>query len=242
MNPKSKTYFFAAPEPDAFVLLVTALPFESALSRPLALRPAPQAAVRPVPCWAPPGRGAPPVLMIEAGIGAVRLERDVLPPGTTPCAVISVGLAGGLAPGLRPATVIAPAEVQHGEASLPAAETIRRMLCDAGACPIARLVTAPDVVVRVPDKRALHAATGADAVDMESGVIAHWARTQDIPFAALRAIVDAADTALPADIGGTFRAAWLLRPAFLRLAWHALSARRALARVLRAALPRLTAQ
>ena len=53
------------------------------------------------------------------------------------------------------------------------------------------------MVVDAAGKAALHAATGALAVDMESHVAAGFAAEHGLPFAALRVISDGADRALP---------------------------------------------
>ncbi len=71
-----------------------------------------------------------------------------------------------------------------------------------GSHPRSRLFTGAiagsDVmVVDAAAKAALHAATGALAVDMESHVAAAFAAEHGIPFAALRVISDGADRALP---------------------------------------------
>ena len=68
------------------------------------------------------------------------------------------------------------------------------------ALPGARLgpIAGSDVmVVDAQAKAALHAATGALAVDMESHIAARVARRHGLPFAAARTISDAADRALP---------------------------------------------
>ena len=53
------------------------------------------------------------------------------------------------------------------------------------------------MVVDAAAKAALHAATGALAVDMESHIAARFAAAHGLPFAALRVISDGADRALP---------------------------------------------
>jgi nucleoside phosphorylase len=95
-------------------------------------------------------------------------------------------------------------------------------------------------------KAALHASTGAAAVDMESAVVARAAARHRLPFAILRAIADPAQRALPPAAlvalrpdGGIDRAAIvaalarapLQLPALARLA---LDARRAFAALVRA--------
>jgi adenosylhomocysteine nucleosidase len=53
------------------------------------------------------------------------------------------------------------------------------------------------MVAEAAGKAALHRETGALAVDMESHVAARVARRHNLPFAAARAISDAADRSLP---------------------------------------------
>ena len=52
-------------------------------------------------------------------------------------------------------------------------------------------------VTTVTDKTALHESHGALAVDMESHIAALAAQTHQIPFAALRVVIDPADRPVP---------------------------------------------
>jgi adenosylhomocysteine nucleosidase len=109
-------------------------------------------------------------------------------------ALISFGLAGGLDPQLSPGTLLVPDLVLHDE---------RRFAADAGlAAQLGRGVTAPlfggrHVVAACGEKRTLHMATGAAAIDLESGVVAEVAAARGLPFAALRAVCDPAARSLP---------------------------------------------
>jgi len=60
-----------------------------------------------------------------------------------------------------------------------------------------RIAGVDQALVRPSDKRALNAATGATAVDMESHVIADLAGRHRLPFAVLRAVADPAGRAVP---------------------------------------------
>jgi adenosylhomocysteine nucleosidase len=53
------------------------------------------------------------------------------------------------------------------------------------------------MIATVAEKRALHAATGAIAADMESHIAARVAARHNLPFAIIRVISDAADRDLP---------------------------------------------
>ncbi|MFT8243461.1 hopanoid-associated phosphorylase [Roseomonas sp. BN140053] len=117
--------------------------------------------------------------------------------------VLSFGIAGGLDPALRPGTILLATEVCLPDGTrLPADPRWAAAL--RGACEVAglavqggRLAAAAAVVAEPADKAALRAATGALAVDLESGVAARFAAQRRLPFAALRVVADAAGHRLP---------------------------------------------
>nr|WP_294560598.1 hypothetical protein [uncultured Rhodopila sp.] len=123
-----------------------------------------------------------------AAEAASRLVRD----GAT--ALVSFGLAGGLDPALRPGMVVVPDMVVAGG---------RRFVADAslaarfggltGHCLLAGDAIAADAAA----KRALMVATGAQAIDLESGSVARVAESHGLPFAVVRAICDPAERDLP---------------------------------------------
>jgi adenosylhomocysteine nucleosidase len=112
--------------------------------------------------------------------------------------IISIGIAGALAPGLQTSRwVVADAVLADGKsvptdpawtdrlgARLP--ESARGLLLGANA-----------MVAEAAQKAALHRTTGALAVDMESHIVARVARRHRLPFAAARVISDAAHRTLP---------------------------------------------
>lgn len=105
-------------------------------------------------------------------------------------ALVSLGLAGGLSPDLRPGDPIWPAEVLAADGA--------RLALYAGAHALAGTLIEASAVVATPgDKARLHAQTGALAVDMETAAVARAARVADLPVATIRAIADPADRALP---------------------------------------------
>ncbi len=107
--------------------------------------------------------------------------------------LVSFGLAGGLDPTLSPGAIVVPDVILSGDGHWPADPRLAAGLGRvAGA-----LFSGGDVVARAAEKRALHARTGAAAVDLESAAVAEAAARHAIPFAALRAICDPASRSLP---------------------------------------------
>lgn len=112
--------------------------------------------------------------------------------------IVSIGIAGALAPDLRPGDWLVATGVRDGDALLPTDEGWRHRLLKRlpGARP-GVLVGVDAIVVTAAGKASLHRTLGAAAVDMESHVAARVARRYRLPFAAARVISDAAHRTLP---------------------------------------------
>lgn len=128
---------------------------------------------------------------LRAGLAAALAARP-------DAAVISFGVAGGLAEGVPVGDlIVASAVLRHGERWACDEDWVRRLL---RANPDARVGTLAGSDIAIADvaaKRALWSTCGALAVDMESHVAARMAAEARRPFAAVRAISDGADHALP---------------------------------------------
>ncbi|WP_438278279.1 phosphorylase [Nitrobacter sp.] len=117
--------------------------------------------------------------------------------------VISFGVAGGLCPSLESGDVVVATDVVDGVSRWEAGLALSEELIDGSGLGGQKVVRAglagvEQVVVGQAGKAALHAETGASAVDMESHIAAAYATKAGLPFAALRVISDPATRALPA--------------------------------------------
>lgn len=116
--------------------------------------------------------------------------------------LISFGVSGALAPDLQPGSLLLAAEIRdaRGPVAFDAAltEKLAARLTSGGCEASRKIVYGSNILVSsVEAKRRLYLETGADAVDMESHAVARIAAERALPFAALRAIADAADCVLP---------------------------------------------
>jgi hypothetical protein len=160
--------------------------------------------------------------------------------------IVSFGMAGGLWRYYRPGQWLVAGKLidPEGVVLVPDPDWTMALI---SALPGAQPTTlvASHTAVRTPtEKRALHEATGANAVDMESHVVARVARAHNLPFAVARVVLDPFDATVPDAamaglledgstdvmpvIAALMRAPRELFP-LLKLAAHARRAHRALA-------------
>lgn len=124
--------------------------------------------------------------------------------------LVSYGLAGALAPGLVPGALVLPEQVaflgSHRLVDLSWRQRIAQRLAPHLNPDASLLLTLKEPVVTATAKARMHHATGAAAVDMESGAVLSVAAEAGVPSLVLRAVVDAAETTLPqaalAGLGG----------------------------------------
>lgn len=117
-------------------------------------------------------------------------------------AVISFGLAGGLDPALTPGDVVLSTHIVHDGARYPTHGSLSARLGERLARARTRILHADTVgsetlALEPVHKAALHARTGAIAVDMESHVAAAFAASHGLPLAVIRVICDATHRRLP---------------------------------------------
>jgi nucleoside phosphorylase len=188
--------------------------------------------------------GRSDVHILVTGMGQRNAERELrrVLEVSRPRLVLTCGFAGGLNPELAVGMIRFEAE------SVP---ELARRLREAGAQP-ARFHCASRVVTTAKEKQQLRAEAGADAVEMESGVIRAVCREQRIPAATIRVISDTADEDLPLDfnafmdphhrlrygkLAGTLLAAPQKIPALLKLQRQTRTAAENLARVIASVIP-----
>ncbi len=130
------------------------------------------------------------VSILITGVGRANAERSVREflAGQAPARVLSCGFAGALVPDLTTGTVV----FETDDARL------REALAAAGARP-AKFHCADRVATTAVEKRELRRTSGADAVEMESGIIGSICREKHLPQATVRVISDAAEEDLPLD-------------------------------------------
>jgi adenosylhomocysteine nucleosidase len=138
------------------------------------------------------GLGYPVAIGGGTASGAEVAARRLVASGAV--GLISFGLAGGLDPALRAGSLLVPSAVLVDGRSVSTNAALSQRL---GGCSTGLLLAARDVAASAAAKAALFAATGAAAVDLESGAVARVATEHRLPFAALRAICDPAERDLP---------------------------------------------
>ena len=117
--------------------------------------------------------------------------------------IISIGIAGGLAPSLKSGDcVIASAIVAEGRHIRTDAAWTERLSARLPAALVGPLTSSEGILFGEKSKADLFRATGAYAVDMESHIVARLAALHRIPFAALRTIADPVHSALPPLVSG----------------------------------------
>jgi adenosylhomocysteine nucleosidase len=140
----------------------------------------------------------PGVEVLASGGDQARLEAalDRLAAGAR--GIISIGIAGGLAPQLQPGQwIVADAVLVDGEPVPTDPAWTGRLVARLPEAARGRLLGADAMVVEAAQKAALHATNGALAVDMESHVVARVARRHRLPFAVARVVSDGAHRTLP---------------------------------------------
>jgi adenosylhomocysteine nucleosidase len=134
-----------------------------------------------------------------AGAAAQRLV------GAKVSALMTFGLAGGLDPTLKAGSILLPSLLisRDGARLITCASWRERLTAALGPSRTVTdgtLLTSAYAIETPADKAAAFRDTGAAAVDMESVAVAQVAATHQLPFIAVRVIVDTATDALPRGV------------------------------------------
>lgn len=111
--------------------------------------------------------------------------------------VISAGACGALAPELAEGALVVPEAVVTEDGARVATTSLRGLDASGTLLSVTRVVTSG------AEKARLWIETGAIACDMESAIIAAWARTQGVAAAVVRGVSDTADHGVPADLAAS---------------------------------------
>jgi hopanoid-associated phosphorylase len=140
----------------------------------------------------------PGVEAVAGGGDQARLEATLDRHAGHVAGVISIGIAGGLAPALQPGRWVVADAVSDGSDTASTDPDWTDWLASRLPGPSKGLLLGLDsIVATAGEKAALHRATGAQAVDMESHIAARIARRHRLPFVAARVVCDAAGKTLP---------------------------------------------
>ena len=131
----------------------------------------------------------------DARMLADALEREI---ARGACAVLSFGIAGGLAEVIASVTWLVASAIVTPDARWQCDAAWTRALAEHLPGSITGDLTGTDtLVMEAGAKRTLHRATGAAAVDTESHVAVAIAASHRLPFAAFRVVADSARRNLP---------------------------------------------
>ena len=120
--------------------------------------------------------------------------------------IISFGVAGGLAPQLRPGTCVIGSAILSGSNRMPTNQKWSQQLLQTFPDAVSGILLGVSAPICDPrDKRALHVSSGAIAVDMESHVVAAVGAAHGLPVAAMRVVTDPAERTLPASAVAAMR-------------------------------------
>lgn len=140
----------------------------------------------------------PEVQAVAGGGDHARLEALLDQLASRTCGIISIGIAGGLAPQLRVGDwVVADAVLVDSEPVMTDRSWTRRLAASLPGAVRGLQIGSDRMVTESAEKANLHRATGAVAVDMESHIVSRVAGRHRLPFAVARVISDTAHHTLP---------------------------------------------
>lgn len=143
--------------------------------------------------------GKTPVVLLKTGIGGESAARALA--GRSDMdkvrCVVSTGFAGALQPGMASGDLAADL---HG-LDLELVEAAREIAAAQDALiHFGRIAHSDKVLSKPAEKAALGTAARASAVDMESAALRNWCAARNIPFLAVRVVLDGLNDRLPSKV------------------------------------------
>ena len=143
------------------------------------------------------------VALVESGVGQEKAGRaaEVLVDVFQPRRILSAGYGGGLSKRLKRFNVCFPDLLvrESDGAKLDLSGSVPKSVTDFSEDRFT-LLTTDFVVTSSKQKKTLNLNIGAELVDMETFAVAEVCRRHDIPFLAVRIILDTAEEELPKDV------------------------------------------
>jgi adenosylhomocysteine nucleosidase len=141
--------------------------------------------------------------VVVSGVGTLKAAREttrMVEEGRIERLIVC-GFGGGLTAQIRPGSLIVAERVldMTGNTAAPLTYRPDRRMLQMAAGPCGDLVTVDSVVTTPDAKRALHARTQAQMVDMETAGAVKAAEQAGLPWLAVRVATDSVDEALPFD-------------------------------------------
>lgn len=141
----------------------------------------------------------PDATVVAGGGDSARLESELAAAIAGATGIVSMGLCGALAEGLRPGDWVVADSVRFrgDEQSFKCNPAWTARLARGLGARTGAVIGSGAIIADAAEKRAAQAETGALAVDMESHVAATVAARYGLPFAVARVVSDASDRSLP---------------------------------------------
>lgn len=168
------------------------------------------------------------LIALQCGAGienALQAARWLVRKGVA--ALLSVGVAGGLQPGLRPGDLIvaervgeqgAEGESETWDSDDACVEFVySTLLAEGMSARKGSIISTQTPILSAQGKTTLYSRTNALVVDMESSAVARVAAESDLPFLALRVVSDSLERTPGPDLAGCLdRSGKVCLPLFLR--------------------------
>jgi hopanoid-associated phosphorylase len=143
----------------------------------------------------------PGVTVVAGGGRAGALAAALTSAAARADAIISIGIGGALAPGLRPgAWVVATRVIADGRETPTDPAWTAQIGTRLPAARLGSILGSDAMLMQVAEKQAAYQRWQALAVDMESHIAVRVAHRFGLPFAAVRVISDSVDRDLPAAV------------------------------------------